>query len=120
PAKINLFLEITGKRADGYHTLSTLFQTISLADTLTVSAAPTLSLTCSNPSMPTDERNVVMRAALQLRALLKESKGAKMHLKKVVPMGAGMGGGSSDAAAVLTALLRLWKRRLPERSLHRL
>src|SRR5579863_8210648 len=94
PAKINLFLEITGKRPDGYHTLSTVFQTISLGDRLAFSQANALSLTCSDPSLPTDESNLVMKAALRLRKALREPRGARIHLDKTIPMGAGLGGGS--------------------------
>ncbi len=115
--KINLFLEITGKLPNGYHTLETIFQTVSLGDTLTFRAAKDLTMTCSDPTLPTDERNLVMRAALRLREALKETRGAHIHLKKVVPMGAGLGGGSSDAAATLLALQTLWKRRLPSKKL---
>jgi 4-diphosphocytidyl-2-C-methyl-D-erythritol kinase len=119
-AKVNLFLEITGKRADGYHTLSTVFQTISLGDELTAKVSESLSLTCSETSLPTDQRNLAMRAAVQLKGLLNEPRGAALGLKKVVPMGAGLGGGSSDAAAVLTALPRLWNRRAPASDLSRM
>jgi 4-diphosphocytidyl-2-C-methyl-D-erythritol kinase len=119
-AKINLYLEITGKRPDGYHTLSTIFQTISLGDELTFVPAQDLELTCSDPSLPVDERNLVMKAAMRLRETLQEPHGAKIYLKKNVPMGAGLGGGSSDAAATLKALLKLWKRRMSERSLAKL
>lgn len=119
-AKINLFLEITGKRADGYHLLSIVFQTISLADELTFSPAGDLSLTCSDPTLPTDERNLVMRAALRMREHLKEPRGARIHLEKRVPMGAGLGGGSSDAAAVLKALPKLWHRKIGTSELQRL
>ncbi len=116
-AKINFFLEITGKRPDGYHTLSTLFQTISLGDELTFSAADDLSLTCSDPSLPIDSTNLVMKAAFRLQEALREPRGAQIHLEKKVPMGAGLGGGSSDAAAVLVSLLKLWKRKLPQKQL---
>jgi len=120
PAKINWFLEITGKRPDGYHTLSTVFQTISLADRLSLAPAGDLSLTCSDKTLPTDERNLVMRAARRLRERLNEKRGAHLHLEKRVPMGAGLGGGSSDAAAALMGLCRLWKRRVPRRDLEKL
>src|SRR5579863_10410485 len=93
-AKINFFLEITGKRPDGYHTLSIVFQTISLGDKLSFETAKGLSLACSDAALPTDERNLVMKAALRLREALNESQGAKIHLEKKVPMGAGLGGGS--------------------------
>src|SRR5438105_2301438 len=111
-AKVNLFLEITGRRPDGYHTLSTVFQTISLGDGLSFSSADDFSLTCSDPGLPVDERNLVMRAALRLRDALREKRGAKIHLEKKVPMGAGLGGGSADAAATLKGLLKLWGRRM--------
>jgi len=110
-AKINLFLDITGKRADGYHTLSTIFQTVSLADELTLRPSETLRLTCSDPGLPTDERNLAYRAAHQLRMDLKERRGAHIHLDKIVPVGAGLGGGSSDAGTLLTALSAWWKRK---------
>ena len=111
-AKVNLYLEITGRRPDGYHTLSTVFQTISLGDELTFEPAAGLTLTCSDPALPVDERNLVIRAALRLRETLNEQRGAHIHLEKRVPMGAGLGGGSADAAATLKGLLRLWGRRL--------
>jgi len=110
--KINWFLEITGKRPDGYHTLSTIFQTISLGDRLTFKPADDLTLTCSDSSLPTDERNLVMKAAMRLREALNEKRGAAIHLEKIVPMGAGLGGGSADAAATLKGLLKLWRRSL--------
>lgn len=119
-AKINFWLEITGKRPDGYHTLDINFQTISLGDRLSFRPARSLRLRCSDPALPVDDRNIAMKAARRLQAELKESRGAAIYLKKVVPMGAGLGGGSADAAAVLTGLLRLWKRRLPPATLQRL
>jgi len=109
-AKVNLFLEIVDRRSDGYHLLSTVFQTISLADELTLRPAETLELSCSDPALPTDETNLAMRAAVWLKAGLGEKKGAAIHLDKKTPMGAGLGGGSSDAAAVLTGLSKLWRR----------
>jgi len=111
-AKINFFLEITGRRPDGYHTLSTVFQTISLGDKLTFQPSSDLAMSCSDPSLPVDDRNLVMKAAVCLRDALKESRGARIHLEKKVPMGAGLGGGSSDAAAVLKTLPMLWGRRV--------
>jgi len=118
-AKINLFLEITERRKDGYHILSTIFQTISLADDITFRTSESLRLTCSDPLLPTDERNLALRAALQWRERLGEQKGALIHLKKNVPVGAGLGGGSSDAGAVLTTLSAWWRRNPSETLLHR-
>jgi len=119
-AKINLFLEITGKLPNGYHTLETVFQTISLGDELTMKPSADLKLTCTDTSLPVDDRNLAMRAAIRLREALGETRGAHIHLKKISPMGAGLGGGSADAAAVLKGLLKLWKRRLAEPVLHQL
>jgi 4-diphosphocytidyl-2-C-methyl-D-erythritol kinase len=98
-AKINWSLRITGKRADGFHDLETLFQTISLHDTLTFRESDRLSLTCDDPSIPVDDRNLVLRAARALGA-----PPVAIELKKAIPAGGGLGGGSSDAAAVLVAL----------------
>jgi 4-diphosphocytidyl-2-C-methyl-D-erythritol kinase len=108
PAKINLFLEVLGRRPDGYHSLSTIFQQISLADTLSVSAAarPGISLSCTDPSLPVDGNNLVLKAA----GLFLEKfgtglpPGIRFRLAKRVPVGAGLGGGSSDAAAALKVL----------------
>ena len=97
-AKINWSLRITGKRADGFHDLETLFQTISLYDTLTFEESHQLTLTCDDPTIPVDERNLVIRAA---RAI---DKTASIALHKEIPAGGGLGGGSSDAAATLIAL----------------
>ena len=97
-AKINWSLRITGKRADGYHDLETVFQTISLHDTLIFRESDRLTLTCDDPSIPTDDSNLIIRAA---RAL---GKTAAIELRKRIPAGGGLGGGSSDAAATLLAL----------------
>jgi 4-diphosphocytidyl-2-C-methyl-D-erythritol kinase len=98
-AKINWSLRITGKRADGYHDLETLFQTISLHDTLMFTESDRRSLTCDDPTIPVDESNLVLRAARLLGA-----PPVAIHLHKEIPAGGGLGGGSSDAAATLTAL----------------
>jgi 4-diphosphocytidyl-2-C-methyl-D-erythritol kinase len=119
-AKINWFLEITGKLSNGYHTLDTVFQTISLGDTLSFKPANELTLTCTDPTLPVDERNLAMKAALRLQTLLKEKRGAAIHLEKISPMGAGLGGGSADAAAVLKGLLKLWHRKISSTALKRL
>jgi 4-diphosphocytidyl-2-C-methyl-D-erythritol kinase len=97
-AKINWSLRITGKRADGYHDLETVFQTISLHDTLIFRDSGQLTLTCDDPSIPVDDTNLVLRAA---RAL---GKTAAIELRKRIPAGGGLGGGSSDAAATLRVL----------------
>jgi 4-diphosphocytidyl-2-C-methyl-D-erythritol kinase len=98
-AKINWSLRITGKRSDGFHDLETLFQTISLHDTLTITESDRLSMTCDDPSIPADETNLVLRAARALGA-----PPVAITLRKAIPAGGGLGGGSSDAAAVLMVL----------------
>ncbi|HEX9985320.1 MAG TPA: 4-(cytidine 5'-diphospho)-2-C-methyl-D-erythritol kinase [Thermoanaerobaculia bacterium] len=98
-AKINWSLRITGKRPDGFHELETLFQEISLHDELTFTPAASLSLTCDEPSIPVDDRNLVLRAAKLLGA-----PPVAIELRKRIRAGGGLGGGSSDAAATLVAL----------------
>jgi 4-diphosphocytidyl-2-C-methyl-D-erythritol kinase len=121
PAKINLFLEVKNRRPDGYHNIDTVFQTVSLFDRLTFRPHPTdLLLTCSRPDLPVDERNLAMRAAITLRAAAGTRKGARLGLEKNIPLGAGLGGGSSDAAAVLTGLARLWNLRISKKELVRI
>jgi 4-diphosphocytidyl-2-C-methyl-D-erythritol kinase len=98
-AKINWSLRITGRRTDGYHDLETLFQTISLHDTLTFTESDRLSLTCNDPTIPVDDSNLVLRAARLLG-----TPSVAIHLHKEIPAGGGLGGGSSDAASTLMAL----------------
>ncbi len=108
PAKINLGLHVLRKRSDGYHDIETIFHRIAWADTVRVSPADDLSMTCSDPSLPTDDRNLCMQAARRFRDALGITKGAALHLEKRVPYGAGLGGGSSDAGATLLVLCDLW------------
>lgn len=109
-AKINLGLRVLGRRADGYHEIRTVFQTLSLYDTLTFQGAPdgSLELGCSDPEIPADETNLVLRAARALRERHGVKAGARIYLEKLIPAGGGLGGGSSDAAAALLALATLW------------
>lgn len=110
PPKINLYLRIVRRREDGFHELETVFQSVGGGDTLYGHAADELSLTCTDPDVPADERNLVYRAALLLRDRCPQvaSKGAALHLVKRTPTGAGMGGGSVDAAAAIILLSHLW------------
>ena len=110
-AKINLTLEILGKRADGYHEVRTVMQTVGLADRLEVTAAADLSFTCSDPALATPD-NLVYRAARLLQAEYAVRTGAALRLEKRIPVAAGLGGGSSDAAATIVALNRLWNLQL--------
>lgn len=116
PAKINLTLRILGKRADGYHELESVMQMLTLADRLTITDAETLHFTCSDPALATAE-NLVVRAAKRLRLHSAIPRGAHIHLDKVIPTQAGLGGGSSDAAAALLALNEFWELRLPMEAL---
>jgi 4-diphosphocytidyl-2-C-methyl-D-erythritol kinase len=111
PAKVNLGLEIIGRRPDGYHDLVTIFQTIDLTDTLTVAPAGDLMLACSVPALATDD-NLCLRAARLLREVTGVRQGAHLTLTKRIPAAAGLGGGSSDAAGSLRLLNALWETRL--------
>ena len=111
PAKINLHLEVLGLRGDGFHELAMVMQTIALLDRLRLSpsADGQIQLSCDNPSLPTDGANLIVRAAelLKARAGLPEL-GARLHLEKRIPVGAGLAGGSSNGAAALVGLNHLW------------
>lgn len=105
-AKLNLSLAITGRRADGFHELVSLVALIDLADTLTLEVGRPLGLTCDDPGLPVDDTNLVLKAAA---AYVRRRPGAvvgRFHLAKKIPHGAGLGGGSSDAAAALRLLDR--------------
>ena len=110
PAKINLYLKITGRRADGYHELDTLMQKLALYDQLECSLVPEpgIFLSCPGSDLPVNQENIVYRAArLFLDRLEKPDQGIRIVLTKEIPVAAGLGGGSSDAAAVLLALDKL-------------
>lgn len=108
-AKINLTLAITGRREDGYHTLETVMQRISLADTVSVEKTlEGISIQCSDPKLPCNEKNLCWKAASAYLAQAGLRRGVRIELWKAIPDGAGMGGGSADAAAVLEAMKRLF------------
>lgn len=115
PAKLNLFLEVLRRRPDGYHDIDTVMQAIDLYDELHIHAqpAPEITLECDDPALPTDERNLVIRAALALRDLTGTRAGAHIALAKRIPAQAGLGGGSSDAAGTLLGLNAAWQLALP-------
>ena len=109
PAKLNLGLSVLGLRPDGYHDLLSVLQTISWADTLTLAPADVgIRLTCSRADLPSGPENVVWRAAELVRTTHGLSCGVEIHVEKRIPAGAGLGGGSSDAAATMRGLARLW------------
>ena len=110
-AKINLGLEVVGMRPDGYHDIRTLFQTVSLADEMDFEPAPAgvLRVEGDDPSVAWDETNLVHRAAMLLLETGGKGKGARIRVRKSIPAGRGLGGGSSNAAATLLTLNRLWE-----------
>lgn len=120
-AKVNLGLEVLGTRSDGYHELRTLFQTIDLHDEITLRPRPRdIALECDHPGVPSDETNLAWRAAEALRRHAGVTSGVAIRIDKRIPVAGGLGGGSSNAAAVLMALHRLWRLHLGPDDLHRL
>lgn len=107
PAKINLFLAITERRSDGFHNLLSVVSTVAWGDTLNVEPAAEFSLTCSDPTLPLDGSNLILKAAQAFRKTTGFAGGAAFHLEKRIPVGAGLGGGSSNAAAAMRALNEL-------------
>jgi 4-diphosphocytidyl-2-C-methyl-D-erythritol kinase len=122
PAKLNLFLHILGQRPDGYHDLQTVFQLVDLADTLEFSIPQDgppglLHFSCADPGIPLDN-NLIIQAAMRLRDFANSpDKSASISLEKLIPMGAGLGGGSSNAATTLLSLNELWNTGLSEQQL---
>ncbi len=107
-AKINLSLEVTGRRDDGYHDVVTILQTVDLADTLTLSMADELVVTCDDPELQGKD-NIVWAAAARLAERAGIPPQARIHVSKRIPVAAGLGGGSADAASALLGLNRLWR-----------
>jgi 4-diphosphocytidyl-2-C-methyl-D-erythritol kinase len=120
-AKINLGLEVLGLREDGYHELRTLFQTVDLADDVVLRALPKdVRVICEHPLVPQDGSNLAARAAELVRGYAGVRSGVEIRIRKRIPVGGGLGGGSSNAAAVLLGLDRMWRLGLGEDVLHRL
>ena len=120
PSKVNLFLEIKGKRDDGYHELVTVMQVIDLCDELDIqpSSDDRIHFRCDHPAVPSDTSNLVVRAALELQKLTGHSTGVSMSLRKLAPVGGGIGSGSGNAAAALLGLNRFWYLGLDTGALH--
>lgn len=118
-AKLNLTLEVLGKRDDGYHEVASIMQTLDLADTLTIQPADSLSLTCSLPELD-GPGNLALKAAQLLRSETGVNDGANIHIEKRIPIAAGLGGGSANAAATLAGLNRLWGLELSNDQLRRI
>ena len=114
-AKINLCLHVLGKRADGYHELRTIFQAISLHDTLELALVPEpgIFLETSDPALPVGPENLVHRAIDAMAGEIGIGGGVRARLEKRIPVARGLGGGSSDAAAALSGMLRLTKKKIP-------
>ncbi len=118
PAKVNLYLRILRKRPDGFHELDTLFERISLSDTLTLTKRKSgVRVFCTDKTVPTGPENTVTRAAFALQKETGTSKGVSIRIRKRIPAAAGLGGGSSNAAAALMGLNRLWRLGLSRRKL---
>ena len=120
-AKINWTLDVLFKRDDGYHELRTIYQTVSLHDTLTVTETEgPIQVHCADPRVPSDETNLAFKAAVMLRKAAATTRGARIEIEKRIPVAAGLGGGSSNAAATLLALIKLWQIELTDQELFRI
>jgi 4-diphosphocytidyl-2C-methyl-D-erythritol kinase len=121
PCKVNLLLNILGKRADGFHELETVFHPVNVCDQFSFSRVGAgVQLTCSNPALPTDSTNLVHRAATAFLQAAKISDGVRIHLEKKIPLAAGLGGGSGNAATTLLGLNELFGQPLSHERLHTL
>ena len=109
PAKINLFLDVLGKRDDGYHDIITVFEKVDLCDRIELTSSNAgIHITSNLSELPSDKQNLAYRASSLLRKRYGISKGVNIHIEKKIPIAAGLGGGSSNAATVLKGLNRLW------------
>jgi len=117
-AKINLTLDVLGDRPDGYHDVETVLHTVELHDSITLREnGDGITVLCGSPDVPADTQNIVHRAASLLRDAFHVPRGVEVELTKCIPIAAGLGGGSSDAAVTLLGLAQMWKLRLGERQL---
>lgn len=117
-AKVNLTLSVLGQRSDGYHEIETVLHTIALHDSITLREAGTgVELIVHDGPVPNDQRNLVVRAAQVLREMFGVDRNVQIELTKRIPVAAGLGGGSSDAAVTLLGLVQMWKLRLDGREL---
>jgi 4-diphosphocytidyl-2-C-methyl-D-erythritol kinase len=117
-AKINLTLDVLGDRPDGYHDIETVMHTVELHDSITLREdGDGIAVRCASPDIPADTQNIVHRAAALLKETFRVPRGVEVELTKCIPIAAGLGGGSSDAAVTLLGLAQMWKLRLGERQL---
>lgn len=119
PAKLNLFLKVLRKRPDGYHDLETIFERISLHDQIRLNANSTgkIKIICSHPQVPLGPKNLVYKVALMLQRQFGIKQGVTIHIKKNIPVAAGLAGGSSNAATTLLGLNQIWKLGLSRKQL---
>ena len=121
PCKVNLLLNILGKRPDGFHALETIMHPVPLYDRLAFERKGSgIELTCNDSTLPTDSRNLVYRAAQSFLSTAKLIEGLRIHLEKKVPLAAGLGGGSANAATALLGLNEMFNGALPADALHQL
>jgi 4-diphosphocytidyl-2-C-methyl-D-erythritol kinase len=121
PCKVNLILNILGKRTDGFHELETVLHPVNVCDEMTFARGGSgVQLTCSQPELPTDSKNLVHRAATAFLTAANIVDGVKIHLQKNLPLAGGIGGGSANAAVTFTALNELFGSPLPLEKLHEL
>ena len=120
PAKINLALDVIAQRADGYHLVDMVMQSIRLSDQVILEQGAGVELSCNLPGLPADERNLAWRAARVLQETAGISKGVRIKIEKRIPVAAGLAGGSTDAAAVLVGLNELWELGLTQPELMRI
>lgn len=120
PAKINLYLDVLGRRENGYHDIESIMQTVTLFDTVTVEKAEELSMTCSEGSLPCDEKNLCIKAARRFFEKTGITGGARIHVEKRIPVSSGLAGGSTDAAATLKALNEIYGHPMTEDDLYAL
>lgn len=118
-AKVNLTLEVLGKESDGFHRICSIMQTINLHDNITFKDDDSVSLLCDDPALMNND-NLIIKAATLLRSEYGVKSGAGIELQKAIPRAAGLGGGSSDAAATLIALNQLWKLNLQQNELDKI
>jgi 4-diphosphocytidyl-2-C-methyl-D-erythritol kinase len=118
-AKLNLFLDVLCKRKDGYHNIETIFQTVSLHDEISLELISSgLEIHCDDPSVPSDPQNLAARAFLAIQRVLTYKGGIRILIRKKIPPGSGLGGGSSNAAAVLRGVNRLLNGGISGREMH--
>lgn len=110
-AKLNLYLAVLNKRKDNYHNIETVFERIDLCDRITLTSLPDkkIDILCDNPAVPKDATNLCYKSAALLQERFKLKEGVRIKINKRIPVGAGLGGGSSNAAAVLVGLNKLWR-----------